>query len=66
MSFAMEKGHVPIKRGVSWSPGGLRKPLQLKDNSHIHEQDYDASWEKTGLNKDHTIRKTSKSLLTTF
>ncbi|KAF6731407.1 Synaptopodin [Oryzias melastigma] len=57
----MEKGHVPIKRGVSWSPGGLRKPLQLTENSHIHEEDCNASWEKTGLNKEHTSRKTNLS-----
>ncbi|KAM9376603.1 uncharacterized protein synpo [Pholidichthys leucotaenia] len=57
----MEKGHMSIRRGVSWSPGGLRKPLQLTQDTHSHESDYSASWEKTGINKEHMSRKTNLS-----
>uniref|UniRef100_A0A3Q1GLT7 Synaptopodin n=1 Tax=Acanthochromis polyacanthus TaxID=80966 RepID=A0A3Q1GLT7_9TELE len=55
----MEKGHMSVRRGVSWSPGGLRKPLQLTQDVHNPETDYNASWEKTGLNKEHMSRKTN-------
>lgn len=58
----MEKGHLPIKRGVSWSPGGLRKPLQATQNMHTPGTDCNASWEKTEFNKEQMSRKTSKCL----
>ncbi|XP_008286424.1 synaptopodin [Stegastes partitus] len=52
----MEKGHTSIRRGVSWSPGGLRKPLQLTQDMHTPGTDYNASWEKT---EEHMSRKTN-------
>ncbi|KAE8286138.1 Synaptopodin [Larimichthys crocea] len=55
----MEKGHMPIRRGVSWSPGGLRKPLQATQNMHTTGTECNASWEKTGLNKEQMSRKTN-------
>lgn len=60
----MEKGHLSIQRGVSWSPGGLTKPLQLKQDMHTSDTDYNASWEKTGFNKERTNRKTSECYVT--
>ncbi|XP_069026940.1 synaptopodin [Embiotoca jacksoni] len=53
----MEKGHTSVRRGVSWSPGGVRKPLQLTQDTP--GTDYNASWEKTGFNKEHMSRKTN-------
>ncbi|XP_070769388.1 synaptopodin isoform X1 [Enoplosus armatus] len=53
----MEKGHMSIRRGVSWSPGGLRKPLQATQNTPGTE--CNASWEKTGFNKEQMSRKTN-------
>ncbi|XP_042348867.1 mediator of DNA damage checkpoint protein 1 [Plectropomus leopardus] len=53
----MEKGHMSIRRGVSWSPGGLRKPLQATQNTPGTE--CNASWETTGFNKDQMSRKTN-------
>ncbi|XP_065814693.1 synaptopodin [Labrus bergylta] len=55
----MEKGHVPIRRGVSWSPGGLRKPLQAAQNMHVPGTEFNASWEKTGFNSEQMSRKTN-------
>ncbi|KAM6924287.1 uncharacterized protein synpo [Xenentodon cancila] len=55
----MEKGHLSIQRGVSWSPGGLTKPLPLQQDMHTPETDYNASWEKTGFNKERMSRKTN-------
>lgn len=55
----MDKGHVPIRRGVSWSPGGLRKPLQATQNMHTPGTECNASWEKTGFNKEQMSRKTN-------
>nr|XP_046262170.1 synaptopodin [Scatophagus argus]XP_046262171.1 synaptopodin [Scatophagus argus] len=57
----MEKGHTPIRRGVSWSPGGLRKPLQATQNMHTPGTACSASWEKTGFNKEQMSRKTNLS-----
>ncbi|KAM9795640.1 uncharacterized protein synpo [Neosynchiropus ocellatus] len=57
----MEKTHVSIKRGVSWSPGGLRKPLQPAEDSHTNGSQTTASWEKTDLNKEQMSRKTNLS-----
>ncbi|XP_038554788.1 synaptopodin [Micropterus salmoides] len=53
----MEKGHMSIRRGLSWSPGGLRKPLQATQNTPGTE--CNASWEKTGLNNEQMSRKTN-------
>ncbi|KAM7000652.1 synaptopodin [Tautogolabrus adspersus] len=55
----MEKGHMPIRRGVSWSPGGLRKPLQAAQNMHAPGTNCNASWEKTGFNSEQMSRKTN-------
>ncbi|KAM9357119.1 synaptopodin [Symphorus nematophorus] len=55
----MEKGHMPIRRGVSWSPGGLRKPLQATQNMHTPGTECNASWEKAGFNKEQMSRKTN-------
>uniref|UniRef100_A0A3B5RF99 Synaptopodin n=1 Tax=Xiphophorus maculatus TaxID=8083 RepID=A0A3B5RF99_XIPMA len=57
----MEKGHTSIRRGVSWSPGGLRKPIESKQEMQPTETDYNASWEKTGFSKQHISRKTNLS-----
>ncbi|KAF3838122.1 hypothetical protein F7725_009890 [Dissostichus mawsoni] len=53
----MEKGHTSIRRGVSWSPGGLRKPLQATQNTPGTE--CNASWETAGFNKEQMSRKTN-------
>ncbi|XP_068442430.1 synaptopodin [Clinocottus analis] len=55
----MEKGHTSIRRGVSWSPGGLRKPLQATHNTHTPGTECNASWETTGFNKEQMSRKTN-------
>lgn len=49
----MEKGHMPVRRGLSWSPGGLRKPFSMMQNP---ETERTAPWE------DNKEQKTSKSL----
>ncbi|XP_044062264.1 synaptopodin 2-like protein [Siniperca chuatsi] len=53
----MEKGHMSIRREVSWSPGRLRKPLQATQNTPGTE--CNAPWEKTGFNKEQMSRKTN-------
>ncbi|KAK5865027.1 hypothetical protein PBY51_016223 [Eleginops maclovinus] len=53
----MDKGHTSIRRGVSWSPGGLRKPLQATQNTPGTE--CNASWDTTGFNKEQMSRKTN-------
>ncbi|XP_054453941.1 mucin-2 isoform X2 [Anoplopoma fimbria] len=55
----MEKGHTSIRRGVSWSPGGLRKPLQATHNTHTPGTECNASWETAGFNKEQMSRKTN-------
>ncbi|XP_029368726.1 serine/arginine repetitive matrix protein 1 isoform X2 [Echeneis naucrates] len=55
----MEKGHMSVRRGVSWSPGGLRKPLQATQDMHTPGTECDASWGKTGFNKEQMSRKTN-------
>ncbi|CAK6956351.1 synaptopodin [Scomber scombrus] len=55
----MEKGHMSVRRGVSWSPGGLRKPLQATQDMHTPGTECNASWEKTGFNKEQMSRKTN-------
>ena len=61
----MEKGHVSIRRGVSWSPAGGRKFQTTQDTSNISSN---APWEKCGFQGTQTLcpeteqscRKTSK------
>ncbi|XP_034037393.1 synaptopodin isoform X2 [Thalassophryne amazonica] len=56
----MEKKHLSIRRGTSWNPGELRKPLQAAtQDMHTPETDCNASWEKRGFNKDEVISKTN-------
>ncbi|XP_062249919.1 synaptopodin [Platichthys flesus] len=55
----MKKGHASIKRGVSWSPGGQRKPIQATEDMHTPGTECDALWEKTGFNNEHVSRKTN-------
>ncbi|XP_040903834.1 synaptopodin [Toxotes jaculatrix] len=55
----MEKGHTSVRRGVSWSPGGLRKPLQATQDMHTPGTECNASWVKTGFNKEQMSRKTN-------
>ncbi|XP_039975587.1 synaptopodin 2-like protein isoform X2 [Xiphias gladius] len=55
----MQKGHTSLRRGVSWSPGGLRKPLQATKDLYTPGTECTASWEKTGFNKDQMSRKTN-------
>lgn len=62
VALEMEKEHMPIRRGVSWSPGGLRKPLNATQTMQTAETECNAPWEKTGFNKEQMSRKTSKSL----
>lgn len=50
---------MSIRRGVSWSPGGLRKPLQATQNMHTPGTECNASWEKAGFNKEQMSRKTN-------
>ncbi|KAK2903957.1 synaptopodin [Channa argus] len=55
----MEKGHMSIRRGVSWSPASLRKPFQAMQDVHTPGTECSASWEKTGFNKEQMSRKTN-------
>ncbi|KAG7241847.1 hypothetical protein INR49_024817 [Caranx melampygus] len=55
----MEKGHMSVRRGVSWSPGGLRKPLQATQDTHTPGTECNASWGKTEVNKEQMSRKTN-------
>ncbi|KAM9741279.1 uncharacterized protein synpo [Menidia menidia] len=55
----MEKGHMSVRREASWSPGRMRKPLQLKQHMHTAGTDCDASWERTGFNREGMSRKTN-------
>ncbi|KAM9849468.1 uncharacterized protein synpo [Aulostomus maculatus] len=55
----MEEGHMSVKRGVSWSPGGLRKPLQATQDMHSPGTDCTATWEKTGFNSEQISQKTN-------
>lgn len=58
----MERGHMSIKRGVSWTPGGLGKPFSATQTTHTPGTDCNAPWETAGFNKDEPSRKASKSL----
>ncbi|XP_026185686.1 mucin-5AC [Mastacembelus armatus] len=57
----VDKGHMSIRRGMSWSPGGLRKPLQAMQDIHTSGTETSASWEKTQLNKEEMIQKANLS-----
>ncbi|XP_045573782.1 synaptopodin 2-like protein isoform X1 [Salmo salar] len=43
-----ERGHMSVRRGVSWSPGGGRKPLQGGQSKDVDtgNRESDASWER--------------------
>lgn len=58
----MERGHLSVRRGVSWSPGGLRKPLEAKQDLHAPRTDCNASWERREFNTEQISRKTSECL----
>ena len=58
----MKEGHASIRRGVSWSPGEQRKPIQATQDMHTPGTECNALWEKTGFNKEHMSRRTSKCL----
>ncbi|XP_054647817.1 synaptopodin [Dunckerocampus dactyliophorus] len=53
----MEKGHMSLRRGVSWSSGGLTKPLQAAQDTTGRE--CSASQETTGFNMDQMSSKTN-------
>lgn len=53
----MEKGHTSIRRGVSWSPGGLRQPIESKQEVQPSGTDNYTSWEC----KPNISRKTNLS-----
>ncbi|KAM3867067.1 uncharacterized protein synpo [Diretmus argenteus] len=55
----MDRGHMSIRRGVSWSPGGMRKPLQATQDTHAPSTECNASWEKNGFKGEQTGRKTN-------
>ncbi|XP_029917391.1 mucin-2 [Myripristis murdjan] len=55
----MEKGHMSIRREVSWSPGGLRKPLQATKDMHAPSTECNASWEMKGIKGEQMGRKTN-------
>ncbi|CAF99155.1 unnamed protein product [Tetraodon nigroviridis] len=57
VGMEMERGHMSIKRGVSWSPGGLRKPFSATQTTHTPGTDCSAPWERAGFNKDEMSRK---------
>ncbi|KAM8848807.1 synaptopodin isoform 1-T1 [Synchiropus picturatus] len=57
----MEKPHVSLKRGVSWSPGGGSKALHAAGGSHTSGSQTTAAWEKTEPNKEQMSRKTNLS-----
>ncbi|XP_068596894.1 synaptopodin [Brachionichthys hirsutus] len=59
MEMEMEKGHMPVRRGVSWSPGGLRKPFHATQSMHTPLMECNAAWEKTGSNKEQMSRRTN-------
>ncbi|KAM4621961.1 synaptopodin [Polymixia lowei] len=45
----MEKGHMSVRRGVSWSPGAGRKPVQATRDTDAPSTECNASWEKAGF-----------------
>lgn len=67
-----ERGHMSVRRGVSWSPGGGRKPLQggHSGNTDTGKRESDASLERrdykgikgqvTSTSTNQLARKTSK------
>ncbi|XP_076018875.1 uncharacterized protein synpo [Genypterus blacodes] len=55
----MEKGHLSVRRGVSWSPGGLRKPLEAEQDMPGPGTDCNASWERREFNTEQMSRKTN-------
>ncbi|AWP12317.1 putative synaptopodin-like [Scophthalmus maximus] len=55
----MGKGQTSIRRGVSWSPGGLRKPLQATQDMDTPGAECNALWGETEFNKEQMSRKTN-------
>ncbi|XP_068181613.1 synaptopodin [Antennarius striatus] len=55
----MEKGHMSLRRGVSWSPGGLRKTFNATQSVQTPGMECNAAWEKTGYNKEQMSHKTN-------
>ena len=68
LHYEMEKGHVSIRRGVSWSPGGGRKFQTTQETQDTSNISSNAPWEKCGFQGTQTTcpetkqscRKTSK------
>ncbi|XP_077433431.1 synaptopodin [Vanacampus margaritifer] len=54
----MEKGHVSLRRGVSWSPGGLTKPIQTAQQATTVEE-CNTTHETTGLKTEQMSSKTN-------
>ncbi|KAM6976716.1 synaptopodin isoform 2-T2 [Aplochiton taeniatus] len=52
-----EREHMSVRRGVSWSPGGVRKPFQTRQDLDTIHRDISASWE-TGV-KGQTVLPSS-------
>ncbi|XP_037117454.1 synaptopodin [Syngnathus acus] len=55
----MEKGHISLRRGVSWSPGGLTKSIQAAQSTTVEE--CNATHEMTRLNTEQMSSKTNLS-----
>ncbi|KAJ3588585.1 hypothetical protein NHX12_012177 [Muraenolepis orangiensis] len=60
----MEKGHVSVRRGVSWSPGGGRKSsFQTTQDTHDSSNiSSNAPWEKCGFQGQQTLCPDTKPL----
>ncbi|KAG7517977.1 hypothetical protein JOB18_021520 [Solea senegalensis] len=55
----MKTGHTSVRRGVSWSPAEITKPLQATQDMDTPGTECNALWEKTGFNKEKMSRKTN-------
>ncbi|XP_061642604.1 synaptopodin [Phyllopteryx taeniolatus] len=53
----MEKGHMSLRRGVSWSPGGLTKPIEAAQATPVEE--CNTTHETTRLNTEQMTSKTN-------
>ncbi|XP_067103742.1 synaptopodin [Osmerus mordax] len=53
-----ERGHMSVRRGVSWSPGGQRKPLQVGQEAVDLVTESNASWDR----RDYTEVKGQSAL----
>ncbi|XP_077389173.1 synaptopodin [Festucalex cinctus] len=54
----MEKGHMSLRREVSWSPGGLTKPIQAAQQATTVEE-CNKTHETTGLKTEQMSSKTN-------